>query len=206
MAALRRAPDISARIEQEIARLTKEAVEAKRAELTAELAGSLETEFVNLRREGTGKIEAELADLEASSLQELQDKVDHERSAALSAIEMRKSGLERAVAELEKTRDALHESHRLKTDEIDSLSADMGRLTSEVADRKADIDRLLRMEQILQDAGDRSTKAEKGTVVPAFRRFADRQAACHRRDTELVEGFTRCSRTREGAGSRSSRR
>lgn len=166
MAALRRAPDISARIEQEIARLTKEAVEAKRAELTAELAASLEAEFANLRRERTGKIEAELADLEASSLQELQDKVDHERSAALSAIEIRKSGLERAVAELEKTRDALHESHRLKTDEIDALSTDMGRLTSEVADRKADIDRLLRMEQILQDAGDRSTKTEKGPSFP----------------------------------------
>lgn len=166
MAALRRAPDISARIEQETTRLTKEAIEAKRAELTAELAASLEVEFANLRRERTGKIEAELADLEASSLQELQDKVDHERSAALSAIEMRKSGLERAVAELEKTRDALHESHRLKTDEIDALSADMRRLTSEVADRKADIDRLLRMEQILQDAGDRSTKTEKGPSFP----------------------------------------
>ena len=166
MAALRRAPDISARIEQEIARLTQGTVEAKRAELTAELTASLEAEFANLRREGTGKIQAELADLEASSLQELQDKVDHERSAALSAIEMRKSGLEKAVAELEKTRDALHESLHLKTAEIEALSADMGRLTSEVADRKADIDRLLRMEQILQDAGDRSTKTEKGPSFP----------------------------------------
>lgn len=165
MAALRRAPDISARIDQEIARLTEETVEAKRAELTAELSASLQAEFANLRREGAGKIQAELTDLEASSLQELQDKVDHERSAALSAIEMRKSGLEKAVAELEKKRDALHESHRLKTAEIDALSADMGRLTSEVADRKADIDRLLRMEQILQGAGDRSKKTEKG---PSF--------------------------------------
>lgn len=166
MAALRRTPDISARIEQEIARLTQEAVEAKRTELTAELTALLEAEFVNIRRERTSKIEAELADLEASSLQELQDKVDHERSAALSAIEMRKAGLERAVVELEKTRDALQEGHRLMTDEFDALSVDLGRLTSEVADRKTDIDRLLRMEQVLQSSDDRSTKTEKGPSFP----------------------------------------
>jgi hypothetical protein len=166
MAELRRDADISARIEQEIARLTTEAVEAKRTELTAELTSSLDTEFANVRQERTSKLEAELADLEASSLQELQDKIDNQRSAALSAIEVRKSGLERAVAELAKTRDVLHESHRLKTDEIDALSAEIARLTSDVADRKADIDRLLRMEQILQDAGDRSERADNGPSFP----------------------------------------
>jgi hypothetical protein len=166
MAALRRAPDISERIEQEVMRLTREAVEAKRAELSAELTASIEAEFATVRRERTSKLEAELADLEASSLHELQDKVDRERSAALSAIEVRKSGLEKAVAELEKKRDALHESNRLKTDEIGALSADFARLTSEVADRKADIDRLLRMEQILQDAGDRSAKTSEGPSFP----------------------------------------
>lgn len=166
MAALRRAPDISARIEQEIARLTTEAVEAKRAEITAELTASLEAEFANVRRERTSKLEAELADLEASSLQELQEKIDSERSAALSTIEVRKLGLEKAVAELENTRDALHESHRLKTDEIDALTADVARLTADVADRKADIDRLLRMEQVLQDAGGRSAKTDTGPSFP----------------------------------------
>ena len=40
MSALRRDPDIAARIEQEIARLTTETVEAKRAELTAQLTAS----------------------------------------------------------------------------------------------------------------------------------------------------------------------
>jgi hypothetical protein len=99
IAALRRAPDISARIEQEIALLTTEAVEAKRAEITAKLSASLEAEFANVRRERTSKLEAELADLEASSLQELQEKIDNERSGALSAIEVRKSGLEKAVAD-----------------------------------------------------------------------------------------------------------
>jgi hypothetical protein len=166
MAALRRAPDISARIEQEIARLTTEAVEAKRAELTAELTASLEVEFANARRERTSKLEAELADLEASSLHELQEKIDSERSAALSAIEVRKSGLEKAVAELEKARDALHESRRLKTDEIDALSADVAKLTSDVADRKAEIDRPRRVEQVLRYAGDRSAKTDKGPSFP----------------------------------------
>lgn len=166
MAALRRAPDISERIEQEIARLTTEAVEAKRAEITAKLTASLEAELANVRRERTSKLEAELADLEASSLQELQEKIDSERSGALSAIELRKSGLEKAVAELEKTHDALYESHRLKTDEIDALTADVARLTADVADRKADIDRLLRMERVLQDAGDRSATTGKGPSFP----------------------------------------
>jgi hypothetical protein len=166
MAALRRAPDISARIEEEIVRLTTEAVDARRAELTSELTASLEAEFANVRRERTSKLEAELADLEASSLQELQEKFDSKRSAALSAIEVMKSGLERAVAELEKTRDALHESHRLKMEEMDALSADIARLALEAADRKADVDRLLRIEQVLRGEGDRLTKAGKGPLFP----------------------------------------
>jgi hypothetical protein len=166
MSALRRDPDVSARIEQEISRLTTEIIETKRSELTASLAASLEAEFAGVRRERASKLEAELTDLETSSLQELQAKIDSQASAALSAIEVRKAGLERAVGELEKARDALLESHRLKTDEIDALNADVGRLTSDVADRKADLDRLLRMDQILQAAGERSTKPKKGLSFP----------------------------------------
>lgn len=166
MRALRRDPDVSARIEQEISRLTTEAVEAKRSELTAGLTASLEAEFAGVRRDRTSKLEAELADLESSSLQELQARIDSQTSAALSTIEIRKAGLERAVAELEKTRDVLLESHRLTTDEIDALNADVGKLTSDVAERKADLDRLLRMEQVLQRAGDRSAKPKKGPTFP----------------------------------------
>jgi hypothetical protein len=166
MAALRRDPDIASRIEQEIEWLTKAAVEAKRAEITAELTASLEAEFATVRRERKGKLEAELADLEASSLQELQDKIDSQRNAALSDIEVRKLGLEKAVAELENSRDELHESHRLQADEIEALSTEVAKLNSEVEGRKSDVDRLLRMERILQDAGDRSTKADGGPSIP----------------------------------------
>lgn len=166
MAALRRAPDVSARIDQEIARVTAEAVEAKRAEIASELTASLEAELANERRERIAKLEAELADLEESSLQELQQKIDRETGAALAAIEVRKSGLEKAVSELEKTRDELYESHRLKTVEIEALTAQIAGLTSDVVDRKADIDRLLRMEQVLQDVGDRSKKTNDGPTFP----------------------------------------
>ena len=166
MAALRRAPDISARIDQEITRLTAEAIDAKRAEIRADLTASLEAEFASVRRERADKLKAELDDLEASSLQELQAKIDGERSAALSAIEVRKSALEKAVAELERSRDKLHEIRRLKIEEIDALNADAVRLASDVADRKADIDRLLRMEQVLQGASEVSAKADDGPSFP----------------------------------------
>lgn len=157
MAALRRDPAVAARIEQEIAKLTAEAVETKRASLTAELTTALEAEFATVRRERAEKLKIELDDLTASSLQELQEKIDAERSTALSAIEVRKSGLEKAVAELEKSRDALHEARRQKTEEIDGLHADLARLSLDVVDRKADIDRLLRMEQVLQAAREAPT-------------------------------------------------
>src|SRR5262249_55055010 len=114
----------------------------------------------------TAKLEAELADLEESSLQELQQKIDREKGAALAAIEVRKSSLEQAVSELEKTRDELHESHRLKTVEIEALTAQIASLTSDVVDRKADIDRLLRMEQVLQDTGDRLKRTNDGPTFP----------------------------------------
>jgi hypothetical protein len=166
MAALRRDPAVAARIEQEIARLTAEAVEAKRAAITAELTASLEAEFATVRRKRADELKAELDDLEASSLQELQEKVDAERSTTLAAIEVRKSDLEKAVAELEKSRDALYETARLKTEEIDGLNAEVVRLTSDVADRKADIDRLLRMEQVLQNAREMLVKTDDGPSFP----------------------------------------
>jgi hypothetical protein len=169
MTALRRDPDIAARVEQEITRLATETVEAKKTELAAQLTTSLEAELAAVRQERMSKLEAELSDLEVSSLQELQEKIDSQKSSALSAIEVRKVGLERAVSELERARDGLHESHRLKVQEIETLTADVGRLTSEIVDRKADIDRLLRMEEVLKGSGDRSREADEGPFFPLAR-------------------------------------
>lgn len=166
MAALRRDPAIAARIEQEIARLTADAVEAKRTALTAELAASLEAEFAVVRRERAEKLKAELDDLENSSLQDIQERIDAEKNTALAAIEVRKSGLEKAVEELERSRDALHETRRMRTEEIEGLNADVARLASEAANRKSDIDRLLRMEQVLQGARDVPVKAEDRPLFP----------------------------------------
>jgi hypothetical protein len=166
MQALRRDPSIAARIEQEIGRLTGDAVEAKRAALTAELTASMEAEFAATRRERGERLKAELDDLETSSLQDLQAKMDAQQNSALSAIEVRKSGLERAVKELEKSRDALHETNRVKSDEIDALNADITRLALEAVDRKADVDRLLRMEEILQGSREAPAKADDGPSFP----------------------------------------
>ncbi|MET4278537.1 MULTISPECIES: hypothetical protein [unclassified Bradyrhizobium] len=166
MRALRRDPSVAARIEQEIARLTAEAVESKRAALTAELTASMEAEFAAVRRERGEKLRAELDDLETSSLQELQSKIDAERASALSAIEMRKSGLEKAVEELQKSRDDLHEANRAKAIEVDAIGTEITRLSLEVVDRKADLDRLLRMEQVLQNAGDRGKTPQMAPLMP----------------------------------------
>ena len=156
MKALRRDPAIEARIEEEITRLTASTVEAKRAALTAELTASMEAEFAAVKRERSTKLEAELRDIENSSLQDLQAKLDAQQDAALSAIELRRSGLEKAVEQLQKSRDELDEAKRAKIGEIEALGADITRLSLDAVDRKADLDRLLRMEQVLQDAGDRS--------------------------------------------------
>ena len=166
MQVLQRDPSIAARVEQEIARLTADAVEAKRAALTTELMASMETEFAAMRRERGEKLKAELDDLETSSLQDLQAKMDAQQNSALSAIEIRKSELERAVEELEKSRDALHETNRIKTSEIDSLNADITRLALEVVDRKADIDRLLDMEKILYGSHEPAAKINDAPVFP----------------------------------------
>lgn len=166
MQALRRDPSIASRIEQEIAQLTADAVESRRATLTADLRTSLEAEFAAVRRERAEKLRAELDDLETSSLQDLQKRMDDEKNAALSAIGVRKSDLEKAVEELQKSRDALYEANRVKASEIDALNADISRLSLEAVDRKADLDRLLRMEQVVQDAGGRAKTSHAGTLTP----------------------------------------
>lgn len=166
MAALRRDPAIAERIEQEIARLTAEAVEAKRTGLTAEMTATMEAEFAAVRRERGERLKAELDELETSGLQDLQKKMDAERSSALSAIEVRKAGLEKAVEELKRSRDDLLETARAKAAEVDAISADITRLSLEVVDRKADLDRLLRMEQVLQAAGDRAETSNAIQLMP----------------------------------------
>jgi hypothetical protein len=166
MQVLRRDPSIAARIDEEIARLTAGAVEAKRAALTAELTASMETEFAAVRRERGEKLEAELRDLETSSLQDLQSRLDAQQDSALSALEMKKSSLEKAVEELQKSRDALHEENRAKAGEIDAINADITRLSLEAVDRKEDVDRLLRIEQVLREAGDRASAPAAGPLMP----------------------------------------
>lgn len=166
MVALRRDPAVAARIEDEISRLTSDAVEAKRAALTADLTAALEVEFDAVRRERAEKLKADLDDLEASGLQELQERMDVERSAALSGLEARKAELEAAVGDLENSRDALHEARRVKEAEVEQLEADVARLGSLVTERKSDIDRLLRMDQALQGARDASPKTEATPLFP----------------------------------------
>ncbi|MCC8962495.1 hypothetical protein H8A95_09275 [Bradyrhizobium sp. Pear76] len=156
MKALRREPAIASRIDDEIARLTANAVDAKRAALTAELTASMEAEFAAIKRERSAKLEAELRDFENSSLQDLQTKLDAKQDSALSAIELQRSGLEKAVEQLQRSRDELDEARRAKIEQLEALDADITRLSLDAVDRKADLDRLLRMEQVLQDAGDRS--------------------------------------------------
>ncbi|MGY3511273.1 hypothetical protein [Bradyrhizobium lupini] len=156
MKALRREPAIAARIDEEIARLTASTVDAKRAALTTELTASMEAEFAAVKRDRSAKLEAELREIENSSLQDLQAKLDAQQDSALSAIELRRSGLEKAVEQLQKSRDELDEAKRAKVEQIEALDADITRLSLDAVDRKADLDRLLRMEQVLQDAGDRS--------------------------------------------------
>jgi hypothetical protein len=166
MQVLRRDPSIVTRIDEEIARLTASAVEDKRAALSAELTASMEAEFAAVKRERGEKLAAELRDLENSSLQDLQARLDAQRDSALSAIEVKKSGLEKAVAELQKSRDALYETNSVKAGEIDALNADITRLSLEVVDRKADVDRLLRMEQVLKEAGERAKVPAAVPLIP----------------------------------------
>jgi hypothetical protein len=166
MQALRRDPAIEDRIEQEIARLAAKAHEEKRAALVAQLTASMEAEFAATRRERGERLKSELDDLETSSLQDLQARMDSERSSALSAIEVRKSALEKAVEELEKSRDALHAENRAKAGEIDAINADITRLSLEAVDRKEDVDRLLRMEQVLQVSGDRARTPKQTPLMP----------------------------------------
>jgi hypothetical protein len=167
MQVLRRDPAIEARIDQEISRLTADTLEAKRAALFSELTSSMETDFAAMRRERGEKLKAELDDLENSSLQDLQVKMDAERSSALSSLEIRKSSLEKAVDDLQKSRDALHAENRAKAGEIDAINADITRLSLEAVDRKEDVDRLLRMEQVLQGAVDRKGASAAGPLIPA---------------------------------------
>jgi hypothetical protein len=60
----------------------------------------------------------------------------------------------------------MHEGNRARADEIDALDADITRLSLEIVDRKADVDRLLSMHQVLQDAGERAKTPKQMPLMP----------------------------------------
>jgi hypothetical protein len=148
MTALRRDPEVARRIDQEIERLANSMVAEKRAELTAELTKTLEAEFAELRQARNAELASTFSDLESSMLQELESKMKEKENEALSNLEVRRLSLEKAVSSLEQARDEVNEQWTHRIQEVETLSAEVEKLSSDGAERKADVDRLLRMQQV----------------------------------------------------------
>jgi hypothetical protein len=159
MTALRRDPEVAQRSDQEVERLSATAVAERRAALTAELTRVLETEFAKLRQVRSAELETFYRELDSSMMRELDEKIQTKESEALSNLEVRRLELERAVSSLELARDELNEQRTNRVHDVEAFGAEARRLSSEIVEQKADIDRLLQIQQVIENTGSKSSSA-----------------------------------------------
>jgi hypothetical protein len=120
---------------------------------------ALEAEFAALRQVRNAELEAFYRELDSSMMQELDDKIKTKGNEALSNLEVRRLEIEREVSSLELARDELNEQWTNRIHEVDAFGAEAQRLYSEIVQQKADIDRLLRIQQVIENAGSKSSSA-----------------------------------------------
>jgi hypothetical protein len=171
ISALRSEPAIKSRIDAEVQTLAAAEISARREQIAADLGRELEEEFAAVRASRRSELDATLMELEASMLSDLERKMATAETGAFSNLEVRRLGLERAVAGLEKARDDLDADRLKRSEEVESLETRKAHLDAEIDERKADIDRLLKIHTLIE--GERPQQPSHGSFWPSVSKISD---------------------------------
>jgi len=149
LSVLRSDPDIRSRLEAQIAALAQAEVDTQKQRISDELSEAITLEFADKRRQKTSELEQTFRELETSMLTDLQRKIDHRERDELANLNARRNEMEGAVAMLEARRDALSIENDEKEDVVNVLSSQAGSLTEEIQQRGQEIDRLLKIQKLI---------------------------------------------------------
>lgn len=172
MSVLRSDPEVKAQLAERTEQLAKEAAAVRIEALVGEGTASLQANLQERRARGQMELEETLRDLEATEFASMTARLKSAEEAALADISRKKTELEDEIGVLTGSRAEIAAQSEAEGSRLAEARARLTDLEKELASRKDEIDRIIRMESLLQDRG--PARADDGRPrVPGFR-AADR--------------------------------
>lgn len=164
---LRSDPEVKTQLVERTEQLAKEAAALRIEALVSEGAASLQADLRERRARGQAEIEETLRDLEATEFAAMTARLKSAEEAALAEISRRKTELEKEVGALTDGRAEIAAQSEAEAGRLDEARARLTDVEKELASRKEEIDRIIRMEALLQERG--AAPADGKPRVPGFR-------------------------------------
>jgi hypothetical protein len=168
MGVLRSDPEIKAQLADRTERIAREAADVRVEALVLDRTAALQTELEERRTRRQAELDETLRDLEATELAAMTARLKSAEDAALAEISAKKTELETEVGLLTERRTEISAQSVAERDRLAEAQKRLLDVETELAARKEEIDRIVRMESVLQDR--RSGPAQPGKPrVPGFR-------------------------------------
>jgi hypothetical protein len=168
MSVLRSDPEVKAQLADRTEQLAREAADVRIETLVRDRNAALQGELDARGARRQAELDETLQDLEATELAAVTARLKSAEEAALAEILEKKSELETEVGLLTERRTEIAAQSVAESDRLAEARKHLLEAEKELAARKEEIDRIVRMESVLQDR--RSGPAEPGKPrVPGFR-------------------------------------
>lgn len=167
MSVLRSDPEVKAQLVERTEQLAKEAAALRTEALVSEGAASLQADLRERRARGQAEIEETLRDLELTEFAAMTARLKSAEEAALAEMSRRKTELEKEVGVLTDGRAEIAAQFEAEAGRLAEARARLTDVEKELASREDEIDRIIRMEALLQDRG--PARADGKPRVPGFR-------------------------------------
>ena len=168
MGVLRSDPEVKAQLADRTEQIAREAANVRVEELVRDRTATLQAELDERRVSGRAELDETLRDIEASELAAVTARLKSAEDAALAEISAKKTEVEAEVGRLAERRAELAELSAAEGNRLAETRKQLIEADKELASRKEEIDRIVRMESVLQDR--RSDPAQPGKPrVPGFR-------------------------------------
>lgn len=166
MNVLRSDPEVRAQLAMRTEELAIQAAAVRSEALVSERTAALEADLDQRREIGQKEIAATLRDLEASDLAAMETRLTSAEEAALAEISARKNELEIEVELLNERSAQVAQENAMEARRLADAQQLLRTLDGDIASRKDEIDRIVRIETLLKDR--ENAPAEKPRV-PGFR-------------------------------------
>jgi hypothetical protein len=162
MNVLRSDPEVRAQLTARTEELAAEAAQARSETLVRDRMAALEADFKERRASGEAEIAAMLRELEAAELASMTARLKSAEEAALAGISAKKTEVETEIELLDERSAQIEAQNAAESGRLAETQQQLRTLDAELASRKDEIDRIVRIASLLQDRG--NPPAERARV------------------------------------------